>query len=210
MTLIVNLRQNLDNLRIAKAIDEASLTEIIKSIDNVDVEIQNKDTQIVGLTNNLNTIISDKIVVEQEKNVLSQQIAGLLLEKANLEKNIQTLQLQRPQIQSENLVTTFRQSLDSMADKLNEPAARANYVISSMDVKLRTNLSLKDDKLQFQLPKSDDIIPPENLSTIEFTIKSSPKELDLSQYLEVPNLTGMTREEAKYAITDAGFKPGTT
>ena len=210
MTLIVNLRQNLDNLRIEKAIDEPSLTEIIKSIDDVEVVLQNKDTQIVELTNNLNTIISDKIVVEQEKNVLSQQVAGLLLEKADLEKDIQTLQLQRPQIQSENLVTTFRQSLDSMADKLNEPAARANYIISSMDVKLKTNLSLKDDKIQFQLPKPDDIIPPENLSTIEFTIKSSPKELDLSQHLEVPNLTGMTRDEAEYAITDAGFKLGTT
>ncbi len=209
MTLIVNLRQNLDNLRIEKAIDEPSLTEIIKSIDDVEVVLQNKDTQIVELTNNLNTIISDKIVVEQEKNVLSQQVAGLLLEKADLEKDIQTLQLQRPQIQSENLVTTFRQSLDSMADKLNEPAARANYIISSMDVKLKTNLSLKDDKIQFQLPKPDDIIPPENLSTIEFTIKSSPKELDLSQHLEVPNLTGMTRDEAEYAITDAGFKLGT-
>ncbi|MBW6517627.1 MAG: DUF4332 domain-containing protein [ANME-2 cluster archaeon] len=210
MTLIVNLRQNLDNLRIAKAIDEASLTEIIKSIDNVDVEIQNKDTQIVGLTNNLNTIISDKIVVEQEKNVLSQHISKLLLEKAELETNIQTLQMQRPQIPSESLVTTFMESLDSMADKLNDPAARANYVISSMDVTLRTNLSLMDNKLQFQLPRPDDIIPPENLSTIEFKITSSPKELDLSQYKEVPNLTGMTREEAKYAITDAGFKPGTT
>lgn len=209
MTLIVNLRQNLDNFRIANTIDETSLTEIINSIDDVEVVLQNKDTQIFELTNNLNTIISDKIVVEQEKNVLSQQIAGLLLEKADLEKDIQTLQLQRPQIQSENLVTTFRQSLDSMANKLNEPAARANYIISSMDVKLKTNLSLKDDKLQFQLPKPDDIIPPENLSTIEFTIKSSPKELDLSQHLEVPNLTGMTRDEAEYAIIDAGFKLGT-
>ncbi|MDF1557991.1 MAG: DUF4332 domain-containing protein [ANME-2 cluster archaeon] len=208
MTLIVNLRQNLDNLRIEKAIDESSLAEIKQTIDDVEVVLQNKDTQIVGLTNNLNTIISEKIVVEQEKNVLSQYIAGLLLEKADLEKDIQTLQLQRPQIPSESLVTTFMQSLDSMADKLNEPAARANYVISSMDVKLRTNLSLKDDKLQFQLPKPDDIIPPENLSTIEFKIKSSPKELDLSQYLKVPNLTGMTRDEAEYAINDAGFKLG--
>ena len=209
MTLIVNLRQNLDNLRIEKAIDETSLTEIIKSIADVDVELQNKDTQIVELTNNLNTIISEKIVFEQEKNVLSQQIAGLLLEKADLEKDIQILQKQRPQIQSESLVTTFRQSLDSMAGKLNEPASRANYSVNSMDVKLKTNLSLKDGKLQFQLPKPDDIIPPENLSTIEFTIKSSPKELDLSQHLEVPNLTGMTRDEAEYAITNAGFKLGT-
>ncbi|MCL7475413.1 MAG: DUF4332 domain-containing protein [ANME-2 cluster archaeon] len=210
MTLIVNLRQNLENLRIEKAIEENSLTEIIKSIDNVEIVLQNKDTQIVGLTHNLNTIISEKIVVEQEKTILSQQIARLLSEKGVLEKDIQTLQLQRPQIASESLVTTFMESLDSMADKLNEPAARANYVISSMDVTLRTNLSLMDNKLQFQLPRPDDIIPPENLSTIEFKITSSPKELDLSQYKEVPNLTGMTREEAKYAITAAGFKPGTT
>ena len=208
MTLIVNLRNSLDNIRSAEAIDESRLTEIKKSIDNVDYELQNKDIQIVELTKNLNTIISEKIVVEQEKIVLSQQIAELLSEKTKLETDIHTLQQQRPQIPSESLITTFRESLDSMADKLNEPAARANYIISSMDVKLQTNLSLKDDKLQFQLPKPDDIIPPENLSTIKFTIKSTPKELDLSEYMEVPDLTGMTRDEAEYAINDTGFKLG--
>lgn len=210
MTFITNLRQNLENLRITKEIDEASLIEVRNTIDNVEVELQNKDTLINELRNNSNTIISEKIVLEQENIVLSDQIAGLLEEKANLENNIQILQQQRAQIPSENLVTTFRQSLDSMAGKLTEPESKANYIISSMNVKLKTNLSLKDDELQFQLPKPDDIIPPENLSTIEFTIRSTPKEPDLSEYIEVPDLTGMTRDEAEYAITDAGFKPGTT
>jgi beta-lactam-binding protein with PASTA domain len=210
MTFITNLRQNLENLRIAKEIDEASLIEFRNTIDNVEVELQNKDTLINELRKKTNTIISDKIVLEQENIILSDQIAGLLEEKANLENNIQILQQQRAQIQSKNLVTTFRQSLDSMAGNLNEPESKANYIISSMDVKLKTNLSLKDDELQFQLPKPDDIIPPENLSTIEFTIRSTPKEPDLSEHIEVPDLTGMTREEAEYAITDAGFKPGTT
>jgi beta-lactam-binding protein with PASTA domain len=210
MTFITNLRQNLENLRIAKEIDEASLIEFRNTIDNVEVELQNKDTLINELRKKTNTIISDKIVLEQENIILSDQIAGLLEEKANLENNIQILQQHRAQIQSKNLVTTFRQSLDSMAGNLNEPESKANYIISSMDVKLKTNLSLKDDELQFQLPKPDDIIPPENLSTIEFTIRSTPKEPDLSEHIEVPDLTGMTREEAEYAITDAGFKPGTT
>ncbi|NOR48615.1 MAG: PASTA domain-containing protein, partial [Methanosarcinaceae archaeon] len=210
MTFITNLRQNLENLRIAKEIDEASLIEVRNTIDNVEVELQNKDTLINELRNNTNTIISDKIVLEQENIVLSDQIAGLLEEKANLENNIQILQQQRAQIPSKNLVTTFRQSLDSMAGQLTEPESKADYIISSMNVKLKTNLSLKDDELQFQLPKPDDIIPPENLSTIEFTIRSTPKEPDLSEYIEVPDLTGMTHDEAEYAITDAGFKPGTT
>lgn len=210
MTFITNLRQNLENLRIAKEIDEASLIKVRNSIDNVEVEMQNKDTQINELRENTNTIISEKIILEQEKIVRSDQIARLLEEKANLENNIRILQQQRAQIPSKNLVTTFRQSLDSMAKTLDEPESKANYIISSMDVKLKTNLSLKDNELQFQLPKPDDIIPPENLSTIEFTIRSTPKELDLSEHIEVPDLTGMTMEKAEYAIADAGFKPGTT
>jgi beta-lactam-binding protein with PASTA domain len=210
MTFISNLRQKLEDLRIAKEIDEASLIEVRNTIDNVEVELQNKDTQINELRENTNTIISEKIVLEQENIIRSDKIAGLLEEKANLENNIRILQQQRAQISSKNLITTFRQSLDSMAGKLTEPESNANYIISSMDVKLKTNLSLKDDEIQFQLPKPDDIIPPENLSTIEFTIRSTPKELDLSEYIEVPDLTGMTLKEAEYAITDAGFKPGTT
>lgn len=210
MTFITNLRLNLEDLRTAKEIDEASLSEVRNTIDNVEVELQNKDTLINELRNNTNTIISEKIVLEQENIILSDQIAGLLEEKANLENNIRILQQHRAQIPSKNLVTTFRQSLDSMAGTLDEPESKANYIISSMNVKLRTNLSLEDNELQFQLPKPDDIIPPENLSTIEFTIRSTPKEPDLSEYIEVPDLTGMTLEEAEYAITDAGFKPGTT
>lgn len=205
---IENLRRNVDKLRTARTVDETSLSEIKKSVDDIEVELHHKDAQVGELTNNLNKVVSEKAVVEQEKNSLSSKIDGLLKEKAELEENIRILQQQRPQIPSENLVTTFRQSLDNMAGKLNEPEARANYVISSMNVKLKTNLSLKDDILQFQLPKPDDIISPENLSTIEFTIKSSPKELDLSQHLEVPDLRGMTRYEAENAITNAGFKLG--
>ncbi|NOR59389.1 MAG: DUF4332 domain-containing protein [Methanosarcinales archaeon] len=210
MTFITNLRLNLEDLRTAKDIDEASLSEVSNTIDNVEIELQNKDTLINELRNNTNTIISEKIVLEQENIILSDQIAGLLEEKANLENNIRILQQHRAQIPSKNLVTTFRQSLDSMAGTLDEPESKANYIISSMNVKLRTNLSLEDNELQFQLPKPDDIIPPENLSTIEFTIRSTPKEPDLSEYIEVPDLTGMILEEAEYAITDAGFKRGTT
>ncbi|MBE0523583.1 MAG: DUF4332 domain-containing protein [Methanosarcinales archaeon] len=208
MTFIINLRQNLENLRVAKGIEESSLIEVRGAIDHVEAELHNKDIQITALTDNFNTIISDKVVIELEKNVLSDKIAGLLKEKAELENNIQILQRNREKIPSKSLITTFRQSLDSMAHELNEPDSKANYIISSMDVKLRTNLSLQDNELQFQLPKPDDIIPPENLSTIEFTIRSSPKD-DLSEYLEVPDLTGMTTEEAKYAISNAGFRQGT-
>ncbi|MDF1533579.1 MAG: DUF4332 domain-containing protein [Methanosarcinaceae archaeon] len=208
MTLIVNLKSNLEDLRIEKNIDEDSLINLRKNLDNLDIELQNKDIQIANLTNNVNTIISEKVVVELEKKVMSDKIAALLSEKAELEANVQTLQLQRPQIHSTNLVTTFRQSLDSMASSLNTPDARGNYTISNMNVKLKTNLSLKDNELQFQFPKPDDIILPENLSTIEFTIRSSPNELDVSEYMEVPDLKGMTQEDAEGAIKDAGFKPG--
>ena len=209
MTLIVDLRRDLNDLKKVKKIDDTSLVKVRKNLDNLEMELQNKDTQIFNLTNNVNTIISEKVVVELEKKVLLDKISELLSEKAELEKNIQTLQLQRAQIPSKNLVTTFRQSLDSMASSLNTPDASANYTISTMDVKLKTNLSLKDNELQFQLPKPDDILLPENLSTIEFTIRSSPNELDVSEYVEVPDLTGMTQEDAENAANDAGFKMGT-
>jgi beta-lactam-binding protein with PASTA domain len=208
MTLITNLRQNLENLKVAKEIEESSLIEVREAIDHVEAELHNKDIQITALTDNVNTIISGKITLELEKNVLSDKIARLLEEKAELENNIQILQRNREKIPSKSLITTFRQSLEGMANKLNEPDSKANYTISSMDVKLKTNLSLQDNELQFQLPKPDDIIPPENLSTIEFTIRSSPKD-DFLEYLEVPDLTGMTTEEAEYAITNAGFRQGT-
>jgi chromosome segregation ATPase len=150
MTFIINLRQNLENLRVAKGIEESSLIEVRGAIDHVEAELHNKDIQITALTDNVNTIISGKITLELEKNVLSDKIARLLEEKAELENNIQILQRNREKIPSKSLITTFRQSLEGMANKLNEPDSKANYTISSMDVKLKTNLSLQDNELQFQ------------------------------------------------------------
>ncbi len=208
ITSIQTIRRNVNKLSTTRKVDETSLNEIKKCVDDIEAELKCKQSQVEQLTKNVDKVFSEKLFAEQEKNTLSSKLDQLLREKAELEENIRILQRQRPQISSENLVTTFRQSLDSMTGKLNEPQARANYVISSMNVKLKTNLSVKEDILQFQLPKPDDIIPPENLSTIEFTIRSSPKELDLSQYQEVPDLRGMTLEEAEKAVIDAGFKLG--
>lgn len=206
---IINFRKDLDDLRTNKKIERGSLSKLTKNLDVIETEFQNREVQIGNLTNNINTIKSEKIIVDIEKKVMLDKINELINEKSKLENDIRILQKQRAQIPSKSLVTTFRQSLDSMAASLHTPDTKGNYTISSMNVKLKTNLSLQNNELQFQLPKPDDILLPENLSTIEFTIKSSSDELDFSKYMEVPDFIGITREDTESAINNAGFKLGT-
>ncbi|MCQ1535505.1 PASTA domain-containing protein [Methanosarcina sp. KYL-1] len=73
---------------------------------------------------------------------------------------------------------------------------------------LKTNLALEGEELRFQMPKADDIILPENLSTIEFSLKAVPQKPDLTSYGEVPDLIGLLQETAEGKLLEAGFKVG--
>ncbi|MBN2488308.1 MAG: DUF4332 domain-containing protein [Methanosarcinaceae archaeon] len=208
MMVIDDLKQNLESLRISREIDETSLEDIRTSIDKVEIELQNRDSQILALNETIMTARTENSVLQQENQVTKKQVARLLDENEELKRSIAVLGEERPSIAPENLTMSFTDSFDRMVQKFNVPESRTSYRIDTMNVKLKTNLTLKDEKLQFQLPKPDDIISPENLSIIEFTIKAGSKEPDFSSYQEVPDLTGMLRVDAENLIVLKGFKVG--
>ncbi|WP_269849874.1 PASTA domain-containing protein [Methanosarcina horonobensis] len=129
-------------------------------------------------------------------------------EKAELESRISILQKSRPVISSSNLVNSFASSLAEMDKGLKKVQSGPKYLVSSMNVTLKTNIALEGEELRFQMPKADDIISPENLSTIEFSLKAVPEKSDITSYKEVPDLVGLSKEEAENKLLEAGFKAG--
>ncbi|HHI30600.1 MAG TPA: PASTA domain-containing protein [Candidatus Methanoperedenaceae archaeon] len=136
-------------------------------------------------------------------------------EIGELKTHVKRLQLERSKIPSDRLVSSFGDALEKMQVALTEKSTRVKYLVSDMDVELRANVAFDDDKneISYQLPKLDDSLPPENLSTIRFKIKMLPGEEvssgeEVFDYDEVPNLLGLMQDYAKYQITSKRFTVG--
>ncbi|RZN15529.1 MAG: PASTA domain-containing protein [Methanosarcinales archaeon] len=135
-------------------------------------------------------------------------------EIGELRTNVKRLQLERSNIPPDRLVSSFGDALEKMQIALSEKSTRVKYLVSDMEVELKTNVAFNDDKneISYQLPKLDDTLPPENLSTIRFKIKMLPGEKvsgeEVFDYDEVPNLHYLTLDDAKYRITLKGFTVG--
>ncbi len=205
---IKELRNNLETFRRKGVIDSSSYTVINNNLKGLEVGIESVEKTASVYKESSESLLKDKILLVQEKDALSIQVAKLSREKLELESRLSVLQRTRPALSPTNLVSTFKSSLEEMDRGLKKAPSGTTYSVSSMNVILKTNLALEGDELRFQMPKADDIISPENLSTIEFSVKAVPQKPGIASYGEVPDLVGFSKEAAEGKLLEAGFKPG--
>ncbi|AGF97503.1 protein kinase [Methanosarcina mazei Tuc01] len=208
MTNIGDIKSNLEAFRKAGTIDASSYTSILNKLNYTEIEIQSIQKEALTYKENLDKVLGEKLVLEREKSSLAAQVAKLSNEKAGLEAKISILQKSRPVLSSSNLVSSFASSLAEMDKGLKKIQSGPKYLVSGMNVTLKTNIALEGEELRFQMPEADDIISPENLSTIEFSLKAVPEKPDIASCKEVPGLVGLSKEEAESKLQEAGFKAG--
>jgi beta-lactam-binding protein with PASTA domain len=208
MENIKELRNNLETFRKKGVIDSSSYTVMLNNLKGLEVGLESVEKTSSVYKESSEKLLKEKILLAQEKDALSIQVAKLSREKLELESRLSVLQKTRPALSPTNLVSTFKSSLEEMDRGLKKAPSGTKYSVSSMNVTLKTNLALEGDELRFQMPKADDIISPENLSIIEFSVKALPQKPDLASYGEVPDLVGLSKEAAEGKLLEAGFKPG--
>lgn len=208
MTNIADIKSNLEAFRKAGTIDASSYSSILNKLNYTEIEIQSIQKEALAYKENLDKVLGEKLVLEREKSSLAAQVAKLSNEKAGLEAKISILQKSRPVLSSSNLVSSFASSLAEMDKGLKKIQSGPKYLVSGMNVTLKTNIALEGEELRFQMPEADDIISPENLSTIEFSLKAVPEKPDIASCKEVPGLVGLSKEEAERKLQEAGFKAG--
>ncbi len=166
-------------------------------LNNTEVEFQSIQKEALAYKESSEKLLLEKLFLEQEKSSLAAQVTRLSNEKAELESRISILQKNRPVISSSNLVSSFASSLAEMDRGLKKVQSGPKYLVSSMNVTLKTNIALEGgEELRFQMPKADDIISPENLSTIEFSLKAVPEKSGIGSYKEVPALVGALKRRS--------------
>jgi serine/threonine-protein kinase len=208
MTNLSDIRSSLEIFRKAGTIDASSYASILTKLNNTEIEFQSIQKEALTYKENLDKLLGEKLVLEREKSSLAAQVTKLSTEKAELESRMSILQKSRPALSSSSLVSSFASSLAEMDKGLKKVQSGPKYLVSGMNVILKTNIALEGEELRFQMPKAEDIISPENLSTIEFSLKAVPEKPDIASYKEIPDLVGLSKEEAESKLLEAGFKAG--
>ncbi|MEE8402626.1 MAG: DUF4332 domain-containing protein [Candidatus Hydrothermarchaeaceae archaeon] len=148
-------------------------------------------------------------ILQIEKGVLEKRVADLGKDNLDLRDKIKTLQIERPKLSSDRLISSFGDALDEMQKSLESKEGKIKYFVSNFEIDLKANVTYSDDKIYYQLPKLEDVVPFENLSNLRFNIKAIPKiEKDIFEYNEIPDLLGLKKEEAGERILKNGFKVG--
>ncbi|MFX0199204.1 MAG: PASTA domain-containing protein [Candidatus Hodarchaeota archaeon] len=139
------------------------------------------------------------------------RITDLSKEIQDLRGKLDTLQRERPKLAPENLIDSFGIALVKMQEGLKVGEGRVDYMISKFDIDLKAAVTLDEQgSINFQLPKLEDIIPFENLSTLHLSMKPVPRpSAPPPETAEVPSLIGMSKDAALESIKTAKFKVGT-
>ena len=171
-------------------------------IKELEKDVKLRDNIVAGLQ-------AEKLESDSRSAVLEKRVRELEAENLELSKNVSKLQMERPKIPSARLISSFRDALDDMQVSLESRKGRTKYLVSDIDISLKANVSYEDDQIHFQLPKLDDTISPDTLSTVNFRIKSMPEmREDIFGYEEVMDLIGMDIEKGEDLIIEKGFKVG--
>jgi len=149
--------------------------------------------------------------MEQQEDIKDQQIRELNEKVMDLQKKLDILMKERPKLTSENLMFSFKSALVKMQSELKLGEGPVDYVVDTFNIDLKVNVTLdENNKINFQLPMLEDIIPPDNLSTLHISIKPLLKfPPPPPNTADVPHLIGMSKERALIALETAQFTAGT-
>ncbi len=170
-----DLKKSNDQLKQSKAKLQGKET----LITNLKTEINESKTLNKQLKNNLQSKIEEYDKSITTVNKLKVEVANITSEYIKVKELYDGIkaQKQRPVATPTQLSSSFKDAMESMRTELKTvESSPVDYVINRFDVSLKTGIGVdEEDKISFQLPKEDEITNPENLSTIQFSIKPIPK-----------------------------------
>lgn len=177
--------------------------------ENLRSKIKQLEYDVTLKENLISNLQVERLKIEPKIAVLEKRVVELEAKNLELNDTVSRLRIERPKIPPVRLISSFGDALYDMQASLESKKGRTKYLVSDLNINLKANVSYDNDQIHFQLPKLDDTIPPENLSTIRFRIKSIPEVgADMFEYEEVPDLIGLSMNKGVDLIAEKGFKLG--
>jgi len=180
------------------------------SLKNLETAIALRDDLVSKQITTIAELTSQTAKLSSEKQALQNQATALQTQLTELQGRVTRLSIQRPKLSPENLMSSFKKALDGMQESLRTVEGGPRYQIATFDVSLKTNATIDDGgRIQFQLPKLDDVLPPDNLSQVKFSVINVPTmEAPSSKTTEIPNVVGQSKDNAVAMIKEAKLKVG--
>ena len=149
---------------------------------------------------------TDVLEVQTERDALSNQLSTVVDDRDRLQERVQELEAQRPALEPK----TVFQSLGTALEAADESLSSERYRVDDVDFTLKANVTQTEDGVQMYLPSVDESSLSTNLSEISFKLRAPRTTADRPEasYVEVPELSGLSREAAVRRLNVANFSLG--
>lgn len=161
---------------------------------------------IIERENLIQSLQTDVLEIEGERNVLENRLSRLESERDELQERVRQLEVERPKLEPTAVFTNLGSAIGEAREELDE----TNYAIGDVEFNLKVNVVQTDEGLRMHLPSLDETFASENLSEITFQVRAGPPEAEREEtgYNEVPDLVGLQRSSAERQLAQSGLSVG--
>ncbi len=133
-----------------------------------------------------------KAAIEDEVQRLRNQVASLLTRNLELQRRLEEFERDKTGVTLDDLAISLVRSLRSAEAAMADEAGNdRRYTIAEMQTSLRGFLTRQGDDLTLRLPRSELQAPPDNLGTLQFTLRQTPPPaLSAPASLTAPSVAG--------------------
>ncbi|MFO8114155.1 MAG: helix-hairpin-helix domain-containing protein [Halorubrum sp.] len=195
-----------DSFRIAETFQ---LTEIPHlDVDKLDtVERAAVERVITEQQESLVRLQTDVLDVRIERDALEHELSRLTDDRERLRDRVHELEAERPALEPKAVFSTLGAALEAADDDLSSE----RYRVDDVDFTLKANLTQTEDGIRMHLPSLDESSVSANLSEVSFRLRAPRERPDRpeAEYVDVPELGGLSREAAVRRLAAAGLTLGT-
>jgi len=149
---------------------------------------------------------TDVLDVRTERDALEYQLSKLTEDRERLQERVRELEVERPALEPKTVFSNLGAALEAADDDL----AGERYRVDDVDFTLKANVTQTEEGVRMHLPSLDESSLSANLSEVSFRLRAPRTEPDRpeTEYVDVPELRGLSREAAVRRLTAADLAVG--
>lgn len=150
---------------------------------------------------------TDVLDVRTERDALEYQLSKLTDDRERLQERVRELEVERPALEPKTVFSNLGAALEAADDDLSSE----RYRVDDVDFTLKANVTQTEEGVRMHLPSLDESSLSANLSEVSFRLRAPRTEPDRpeTEYVDVPELRGLSREAAVRRLTAADLAVGT-
>lgn len=145
-----------------------------------------------------------KNALEDEVQRLRNQVANLLTRNLELQRRLEEFEREKTGVTLDDLAVSLVRSLRSAEAAMAEEAGNdRRYTISEMQTSLRGFLTRQDNDLTLRLPRPEIQAPPDNLGSLQFTLRQVSPPVASAPGLSAQTSSAHVSAESLLALSQA-------